>query len=274
MTSLLALLTWMTVLSLDTARPTLSMPAGRLEGTVAPVPARALQPPSPPPSPLSPMVGSGFMAVNASGMHRLRMQEPPEQLLSSAIVSAPPRSLPFVRTSRSRSASPPSFPATSPAVVRRATSECFEAAAADADGKLPSLPGSAGSSVHGSIGGLSVTYDVLVLILSSRQRRLSPARRREAVRHSWAHDSSELGAADSPLAERCSVRYLQALRPSMRPQGLRLRFRPDKMLQPEQRQHLIAYPRLSLPSLFRMQVRYLFVVAAPSTPPTYGKRTC
>lgn len=59
----------------------------------------------------------------------------------------------------------------------------------------------------GGAGGVP-THDLLVLILSSRQRDLGPAKRREAVRESWATPSSELGAAGAPAAERCSVRYL------------------------------------------------------------------
>ena len=56
---------------------------------------------------------------------------------------------------------------------------------------------------------VSLTWDLLVLILSSQQKQLTPARRREAVRRSWVRDvvSTELGGAEAPAADRCSVRH-------------------------------------------------------------------
>lgn len=77
------------------------------------------------------------------------------------------------------------------ALPRSATSEC--------------LRGSSGSSVTTD----RVTYDLVVLVLSSRQKQLNPARRREAVRRSWVRDlaTSELGAAEAIASELCSMRH-------------------------------------------------------------------
>ena len=58
-----------------------------------------------------------------------------------------------------------------------------------------------------------VAVDLLVLILSSQQKRLNPSRRRMAVRRSWAHASlsSDLGARESAASDLCSVRYVFVL---------------------------------------------------------------
>ena len=65
-----------------------------------------------------------------------------------------------------------------------------------------------------------ISYDLVVLILSSRQKELNPLRRREAVRRSWAHTSSELGVADASAAERCSLRHVFVVGGSKKPAHL------------------------------------------------------
>lgn len=52
------------------------------------------------------------------------------------------------------------------------------------------------------------SFDLVALILSSRQRELTPARRRQAVRASWASHTAHLGAADAATTELCSVKPL------------------------------------------------------------------
>lgn len=69
------------------------------------------------------------------------------------------------------------------------------------------------SNVVGDGGGApplagTAAIDLLVLILSSQQKELYPARRRAAVRRSWARVTTELGTADARASERCSVRYI------------------------------------------------------------------
>jgi hypothetical protein len=56
----------------------------------------------------------------------------------------------------------------------------------------------------------SPSLDLLVLILSSQQLHLNPAKRRAAVRRSWASAalSSDLGAAATGAGGGCSVRYI------------------------------------------------------------------
>ena len=53
-----------------------------------------------------------------------------------------------------------------------------------------------------------LSYDVLALVLSSRQAELEPWRRRQAVRHAWAHPNGSLGAPGAPPERRCSMRLL------------------------------------------------------------------
>jgi len=59
-----------------------------------------------------------------------------------------------------------------------------------------------------------ISYDLVIMILSSRRSELSPERRRAAVRQSWAKASGELGEEvreSKGGGKRCSVRYLFVL---------------------------------------------------------------
>ena len=63
----------------------------------------------------------------------------------------------------------------------------------------------------GELGGGSASMpslDLLVLILSSQQQQLSPSRRRESVRRSWAFPMAILGAPNATAEEHCSMRHL------------------------------------------------------------------
>lgn len=65
--------------------------------------------------------------------------------------------------------------------------------------------------LHGGALGSSasdVSFDLVILVLSSRQKQFSPARRREAVRRSWVRDvAGSLGDPKASAAELCAVRH-------------------------------------------------------------------
>lgn len=62
--------------------------------------------------------------------------------------------------------------------------------------------------LHGSAAA-GLSHDLIILVLSSRQKQLNSTRRREVVRRSWVRDIAEgmLGEADASATELCSVRH-------------------------------------------------------------------
>ena len=87
----------------------------------------------------------------------------------------------------------PQYASKAPVSMAMATSQCLTSTGASASDSIAS----------------AVSFDLVVLVLSSEQKQLQPSRRREAVRRSWVRDltSSPLGAPGAGASALCSVAH-------------------------------------------------------------------